>query len=171
MAPVITNMTHLNNNNIIPGELSVMFQGVSILTFLRFSTFWIQSELTVWYFCFLFYWYELLDFGSDQNWRRDIFVFYSIVKNVLDFGSDQNWRCDILVFYSIGMNVLDFGSDQNWRCDIFVFYSTGMNVLDFGSDQNWLCDIFVFHTPVFKTGRIMVYQCPTVRPSVSHVAL
>ena len=23
-----------------------------------------------------------------------------------------------------------------------------------------------FHTPVFKTGRIMVYQCPTVRPSV-----
>jgi hypothetical protein len=23
-----------------------------------------------------------------------------------------------------------------------------------------------FYTPVFKTGRIMVYQCPTVRPSV-----
>jgi len=28
----------------------------------------------------------------------------------------------------------------------------------------------IFYTPVFKTGRIMVYQCPTVRPSVSHVA-
>ena len=28
-----------------------------------------------------------------------------------------------------------------------------------------------FYTPIFKTGRIMVYQCPTVRPSVSHAAL
>jgi molybdenum cofactor biosynthesis enzyme MoaA len=28
-----------------------------------------------------------------------------------------------------------------------------------------------FYTPVFKTRRIMVYQCPTVRPSSSHVAL
>ena len=25
-----------------------------------------------------------------------------------------------------------------------------------------------FYTPIFKTGRIMVYQCPTVRPSISH---
>ena len=31
--------------------------------------------------------------------------------------------------------------------------------------------IIHFYTPVFKTGRIMVYQCPIVRPSVSHVAL
>ena len=28
-----------------------------------------------------------------------------------------------------------------------------------------------FYAPVFKTGRIMVYQCPSVRPSVSHVTL
>jgi hypothetical protein len=27
-----------------------------------------------------------------------------------------------------------------------------------------------FYTPVFKMGRIMIYQCPTVRPSVSHVS-
>ena len=27
-----------------------------------------------------------------------------------------------------------------------------------------------FYMSVFKTGRIMVYQCPTVRPSVSHVS-
>ena len=27
-------------------------------------------------------------------------------------------------------------------------------------------DLSRFHTPFFKTGRIMVYQCPTVRPSV-----
>ena len=25
---------------------------------------------------------------------------------------------------------------------------------------------YTFYTPVFKTGRIMAYQCPTVRPSV-----
>ena len=31
--------------------------------------------------------------------------------------------------------------------------------------------VICFYTPVFKTGRIMVYQCPTVRPSISHVAL
>ena len=31
--------------------------------------------------------------------------------------------------------------------------------------------IYTFYTPVFKTRHIMVYQCPTVRPSVSHVAL
>jgi hypothetical protein len=25
---------------------------------------------------------------------------------------------------------------------------------------------YTFYAPVFKTGRIMVYQCPSVRPSV-----
>ena len=27
-------------------------------------------------------------------------------------------------------------------------------------------DIFSFYTPVFKTGRIMVYHCPSIHPSI-----
>ena len=42
------------------------------------------------------------------------------------------------------------------------------NMATTGDSCFWLAD---FYTPVFKTGRIMVYQCPSVHPSVSHVAL
>jgi hypothetical protein len=40
-----------------------------------------------------------------------------------------------------------------WFCSVLLYF-------------NYISILILFYTPVFKTGRIMVYQCPTVCPSV-----
>jgi hypothetical protein len=44
--------------------------------------------------------------------------------------------------------------------NVYLIYRTKLGVIGFFVLSFLIC----FYTPIFKLGRIMVYQCPTVRP-------
>jgi len=62
---------------------------------------------------------------------------------------------------------LALGLELGLRLADLIFSALKRNSAFFIPDYTVFTVTILFYTPVFKTGRIMVYQCPTVRPSVS----
>jgi hypothetical protein len=54
---------------------------------------------------------------------------------------------------------------------VLLDFIIGPHIYPVAFQSDKLICIDRFYTPVFKTGRIMVYHCPCLRPSISHVAL
>jgi hypothetical protein len=98
-------------------------------------------------FCFLFYYCTLLKLftlnqAEQPLGRDDIFTLNQAKRSL---GKDD--------IFTLNQAKRPLGRD-----DIFTLNQAKRSL---GRD-----DIFSFYTPVFKTGRIMVYHCPSIHPSI-----
>jgi hypothetical protein len=113
-------------------------------------------------FCFLFYYCTLLKLftlnQAEQPLGRDDIFTSNQAKRSL--GRDDIFTLN-QAKRSLGKDdifTLNQAKRPLGKDDIFTLNQAKRSL---GRD-----DIFSFYTPVFKTGRIMVYHCPSIHPSI-----
>ena len=94
-------------------------------------------------------------FSVIERWKVDRFFY---ISTAVGYSVIERWSVDWFFLYQYSCWI---PSDREESWSFFLYqYAVGYSVI-----ERWTVDRF-FIRPSFKTGRIMVYQCPTVGQSV-----